>query len=209
MSDGRSDILSIDHTVGTGIGNSSADVVTTDAHEEGEEHWYESSDERGGTRSGEKRTSTEDRAGDQESARSGVPEAASFDDVLDVAGEDLEAILPHISGAGSKTSDQSSRDHRQEHVHVEHGVDRVVGCDGAKREESEDPGDDASRRIADVDTVVAVGVLTDNILVIGGVHCLTFPVCWPRWPLLMARRPMGTVHPGPPGTSAGRVIKLY
>lgn len=203
------DVFCVEHAVTASIRKGSADEVSTDAHEERKEHRCEGSSDAGGARGREESTGTEDRTSNQETTRSGVPEAPGLDDVVDLVGENLKTVLPHVRGACSETGDGCSSNYRQENVHVEHGIDRVVGCDGAESEEPENTCDDASRRVIDVTTVVAGDVLISNILVCGGVHCLTFPVRWPLRAIVSGPQALGTVHPGPPGTSAVGGFELY
>ena len=130
----------------TGIGDHLAHPVTTDADDEREVHRCSSGRHGGGGDCAKEGTSAEDRTGEEESVRGGIPVAGGVCDVVDLTGENLVGAGPHVAIANGEASDQSGRDHREEHVGIENGVDAVVGCDGAEGEETQDTGEYPSSR---------------------------------------------------------------
>lgn len=182
---GNIDIGILEHAVGTGVGEGLAHPVATDADDEGEYHGSHGSDDgAGGSVGAEESATTEDRAGDQETVGSGVPVTSGIVSVVDLTGEDLVATLPHGGGTDGEAGDQRGGDDRRKHVEIKHGVDRIIGGDGAEGEEAQDTRDDPSSRVVD-DVAVSAAVVV-------GVHCQTFLLLparsfkeWPAW--LMAR----------------------
>ena len=84
---------------GAGRCNGLAGVVGTHADEEGEEGRCESTDDVRTSGTGKEGTRSEDHAGNHETIGKLVPVGACLGHVLNIARENLEAVLPHAGGA--------------------------------------------------------------------------------------------------------------
>ena len=151
--------------------NCLAGVVGAHANKEGEKGRGQGADDVGAASTVDEGTSGKDHAGNNEAIGKLVPEGVGFNNIVDVAGEDLEAILPHTCSANRETDHHGHGDDSGEHVEVKVGGHGVVRGNGAKGVETQKTTDDASR--GENHTVNVVG---RNLTIVDVVHIHTLSV---------------------------------
>ena len=151
--------------------NRLAGVVGAHANEEGEKGRGQGADDVGATGTVDEGTSGKDHAGNNEAIGKLVPEGVGLNNIVDVSGEDLEAIFPHTRGANGEADHHGHGDDSGEHVEVKVGGHGVVRGNGAKGVETQKTTDDASR--GENHTVNVVG---RNLTIVDVVHIHTLSV---------------------------------
>lgn len=151
--------------------NRLAGVVGAQANKEGEKGRGQGADDVGAAGTVNEGTSGKDHAGNNEAIGKLVPEGVGLNNVIDVAREDLEAVLPHTCSANRETDHHSHGDDSGEHVEVKVVGHGVVGGNGAQGIETQETTDDASR--GENHTINVVG---RNLTVVDVVHIHTLSV---------------------------------
>jgi len=151
--------------------NSFAGVVATHANEEGEKGRGQGVDDIGASGTVDEGSSGKDHAGNNEAIGKLVPEGVGLNNIVDVSGEDLEAILPHACSTNREADHHSHGDDSGEHVEIKIGGHGVVRGNGAKGVETQKTTDDASR--GENHTVHVVG---RNLTAVDVVHIHTLSV---------------------------------
>lgn len=170
--------------------NRLAGVVGAHANKEGEKGRGQSADDVGAACAVDEGTSGENHAGNNEAIGKLVPEGVGLNNIVDVAGEDLEAVLPHTCSANRETDHHGHGNDSGEHVEVKVGGHGVVGGNGAQGIEAQKTTDDASRGENHTVNVVGRSLTVVDVVHIHTLSVLARGLSRPLGPRASPSRPM-------------------